>query len=153
MDVAELTSDLATKGSALDGRIWEIDEQAHVVLVADHQRLTQAMMNLMRNAVEHTPRASKLALGSQVEGDDAGGWVRLWVRDEGPGIALEDQERLFERFARGRIGKRTTGGAGLGLSIVKAIAEAHGGTVEVESLPGRGSKFSLVVPLDPRRDN
>jgi signal transduction histidine kinase len=153
MDVAELTSDLATKGSALDGRIWEIDEQAHVVLVADHQRLTQAMMNLMRNAVEHTPRASKLALGSRVEGDDGGGWVRLWVRDEGPGIALEDQERLFERFARGRIGKRTTGGAGLGLSIVKAIAEAHGGTVEVESLPGRGSKFSLVVPLDPRRDN
>ncbi len=150
LDVAELTADLASKGNALDGRVWQIDEEAHVVLVADHQRLTQAMMNLMRNAVEHTPKSSVLALGSRVEGSDTVDSVRLWVRDEGPGIAAEDQERLFARFARGRIGKRTTGGAGLGLSIVKAIAEAHGGTVEVESQPGQGSTFSVLIPLEAR---
>jgi signal transduction histidine kinase len=152
LDVAELTFDLARKGNALDGRDWQIDEEAHVVLVADHQRLTQAMMNLMRNAAEHTPKTSNVALGSALQHTEMGDSVRLWVRDEGPGIAAEDQKRLFERFARGRIGKRTTGGAGLGLSIVKAIAEAHGGAVEVESQPGQGSKFILVIPLETRGD-
>lgn len=150
LDVGELTTDLASKGSALDGRVWHLDERAHLVLVADQQRLTQAMMNLMRNAIEHTSPDTKVALGSRVQLSESGPAVRLWVRDEGPGIGPEDRERLFERFARGRIGKRATRGAGLGLSIVKAIAEAHGGTVEVESDLGRGSRFSLVIPLNAR---
>jgi signal transduction histidine kinase len=148
VDIGELTTDLASKGNALDGRVWRLDEEAHLVLVADHQRLTQAMMNLMRNAVEHTSPDTKVALGSRVQFLESGPVVRLWVRDEGPGIPVDERERLFERFARGRIGKRVTGGAGLGLSIVKAIAEAHGGTVEVESDLGRGSRFSLVIPLN-----
>ncbi|HKX76503.1 MAG TPA: HAMP domain-containing sensor histidine kinase [Acidimicrobiia bacterium] len=144
-DVAEFTQELATKGAMLDGRSWAIDDQAHVVMVGDRQRLTQAMMNLMRNAIEHSGPEVAVALGSRSAGNE----LRLWVRDEGPGIAPEDRDRLFERFARGKRGRRTTGGAGLGLAIVRAIAEAHGGTVELESSPGEGSRFTLTVPLQP----
>jgi two-component system OmpR family sensor kinase len=70
------------------------------------------------------------------------------VSDRGPGIPAVDRDRLFDRFARGQGGRRVTGGAGLGLAIVKSIAEAHGGTVEVDSIVGLGTTFTLVIPLD-----
>lgn len=72
--------------------------------------------------------------------------VRLWVRDEGPGVAEADQSRIFERFARGSGGKRRSEGAGLGLAIVEAIAEAHGGRVELWSRPADGARFTVVIP-------
>jgi signal transduction histidine kinase len=81
--------------------------------------------------------------------------VRLWVRDTGCGIAAEDQERIFERFARGQGSLHTAvgeearprpEGSGLGLAIVKSIAQAHGGRVWVESVPGHGSLFTLELP-------
>jgi two-component system sensor histidine kinase FlrB len=85
--------------------------------------------------------------------DGAGGNARFEVRDSGPGISLEDQARLFERFFVGE-GDRA-GGVGLGLPTALAIAQAHGGGIEVDSAPGAGSRFSLVVPLararKPRR--
>ena len=71
----------------------------------------------------------------------------MWVRDTGPGIAPRDQERVFERFARASAQARRSEGAGLGLAIVRAIAEAHGGRVELESRLGHGSTFTLVLPL------
>lgn len=145
MDVAEFTQELAAKASALDGRTWKVDDVAHVVMVGDRQRLTQAMMNLMRNAVEHTAPEVPVALGSNA----SGGYVRLWVRDEGPGIHPEERERLFERFARGRTGRRTTGGAGLGLAIVKTIVNAHGGRIDLESNLGEGSRFTVLFPTEP----
>jgi len=73
--------------------------------------------------------------------------VRLWVRDEGPGVSASDRERIFARYARGEAPSQTSGeGAGLGLSIVRAIAEAHVGRVELDSRPGIGSTFTIVVP-------
>jgi signal transduction histidine kinase len=73
--------------------------------------------------------------------------ARFWVRDSGPGIKGEDQERVFERFSRGG-GARPSEGAGLGLAIVQAIAQAHHGRVDLKSRPGTGSTFTVIVPTD-----
>jgi signal transduction histidine kinase len=98
-------------------------------------------MQLAANAAVHTHEGDAIAFGSAVEAAEA----RFWVRDEGPGIAPEDQEAIFERFQR-RGADRRADGAGLGLPIVRAIAEAHGGRVELESAPGAGALFTVVVP-------
>ena len=82
-----------------------------------------------------------------VSGADEGAWVTLSVRDEGPGIAAEDQHRVFQRFWRGdQRQARAEGRSGLGLTIVRQIAEAHGGRVELESELGAGSTFTLRLP-------
>lgn len=117
LDVSDFTADLAAKASALSGeRRWEIAESAEIVMDADRQRLTQALMNICRNAVEHSDAGSRIVLGSRVEGEE----VVLWVQDEGEGIAFAEQERIFERFARGRGGRRSDG-AGLGLADRKSV--------------------------------
>ncbi|MDQ3782477.1 MAG: ATP-binding protein, partial [Actinomycetota bacterium] len=130
--------------SALSDRAWVVEEAADTVIHADRHRLNQAAMNLMRNALEHTPASAATWIGSST----GNGTARLWVRDDGPGIPVEEQGRLFDRFARGKVGRRTTGGAGLGLAIVKAIAEAHRGRVSVDSAPGRGTVFTISLPVD-----
>jgi signal transduction histidine kinase len=75
------------------------------------------------------------------------GEARLWVRDSGPGVPTDQQERIFERFARSGDNVRRSEGAGLGLAIVRAIAEAHGGRVELNSQEGMGSVFTVVLPV------
>ena len=74
------------------------------------------------------------------------------MNDSGPGVSEDDRPRIFQRFARGGAGGRGSDGAGLGLAIVHAIAVAHGGDVQLDSAPGHGSAFSVVIPLvrDPR---
>ena len=144
LDLACLTRDVAAKGDSLGDRPWVVEEVADVELIADRQRMTQAIMNLMRNALEHTPDGTPVSVGSRVVGDTA----RIWVKDAGPGIPVEDRERLFERFSRGGKGRRSGSGAGLGLAIVKSIAEAHDGTVELETAVGLGSTFTLVLPIN-----
>jgi signal transduction histidine kinase len=144
IDVGEFTEEIAAKSRALSRkRRWQMAESAPVVLVADRQRLTQALMNLADNAVTHSNADSTITLGSRAAEDT----VYFWVKDDGPGIGLTDQQRIFERFARGRSGRRPTEGAGLGLAIVKAIVEAHGGKVNVTSAPGEGSTFTLALPI------
>jgi signal transduction histidine kinase len=91
----------------------------------------------------HTTESDVIALGSAL----TKGKARFWVRDTGAGIPSDQQSRIFERFARGE-GRRRSEGAGLGLSIVRAIAEAHGGSVKLSSQPGRGSTFSIIIPFD-----
>jgi signal transduction histidine kinase len=144
VDLSSLTEDLHAKATALGPRAWEIDEIGRGMVVADRQRLTQAVMQLAQNATEHTAPGSEIALGSAV----AGGHASLWVRDSGTGIPGEDQERIFQRFARTGNGRRSSAGAGLGLAIVRAIAEAHHGTVEVDSHAGVGATFTVVIPVD-----
>jgi signal transduction histidine kinase len=117
-----------------------------VVISADADRLGQAIVNLATNAVRHTAPGDVIELGAAVDGERA----RLWVRDEGAGIAPEEQQRIFRRFARGR--DRLTiasEGTGLGLAIVDAVVVAHGGRTELESVLGEGSTFSLVIPIEP----
>lgn len=142
VDLGDLTREILDKARVLGARTWVLDAAADVPIEADAQRLTQAMLQLSENAVRHTSPGSRISIGSAL----VDGSVRLWVTDTGSGVAAEDRERIFERFVRGRAGRRRGEGSGLGLSIVGAIADAHGGTVEVESPPGAGATFTIVIP-------
>lgn len=145
MELGSLTEELYAKAKALAFRDWHLEAKALGRIVADRQRVTQAIVNLAQNATQHTTDGDVIALGSSLTDSDA----RLWVCDTGEGIALADQKRIFERFARGSSGRRRRSeGAGLGLAIVRAIAEAHGGRVELISRPGGGSTFTIVIPLE-----
>jgi two-component system OmpR family sensor kinase len=142
VDVATLTNELHEKASALGPRAWRIDAVGRGIIVADRQRLTQAVVQLAQNAVEHTGAGAEIGLGSRV----SPGQARFWVRDTGSGVAPGDRERIFERFERG--GEANHEGAGLGLAIVSAIARAHGGRPELEGAAGAGATFSITVPTD-----
>jgi len=144
VDLRSLTEDLHAKATALATRDWQLEGAGQGMIVADRQRLTQAIMQLAQNATEHTTDRATIGLGSAVVNDRAS----LWVRDSGSGIPPEDQDRIFQRFARTGDGRRGSAGAGLGLSIVRAIAEAHHGTVDVNSRPGVGATFTVVIPVD-----
>jgi PAS domain S-box-containing protein len=116
----------------------------------DADRIGQAIDNLLTNAIKFTPEGGRV----QLRVINQGGHAIVAVEDTGMGIPQEDQERLFERLYRAS--SATEGhvpGTGLGLTIVKAIAEAHGGHVEVESEPGEGSIFRIVLPLQPAGSN
>ena len=144
IELGALTDDLLEKATALGKRRWQLEARGEAVIVGDRQRLTQALMGLAQNAVQHTSDGDPVWLGSDVDQHEA----RLWVRDSGPGVAPDDQERIFSRFARASASRRRSEGAGLGLAIVRAIAEAHGGRVLLSSRPGDGATFTLVIPLE-----
>jgi signal transduction histidine kinase len=144
LDLAEFTDEMAAKAAAFGGQVVTVEERAHAVITADRQRLVQAVLNLIRNAVEHTPAGTPILVGSRL----TDGTAQIWVTDRGPGISVGDQARLFERFARGANGRREAGGAGLGLAIVKAIAEGHGGRVDVASIVGMGTTFTVTIPTE-----
>jgi signal transduction histidine kinase len=144
VELGALTDELLDKATALGDRQWQLESRGEAIVVGDRQRLTQAVMGLAQNAVQHTSAGDPIWLGSDAEHGEA----RLWVRDSGPGVAAEDQERIFDRFARASASRRRSEGAGLGLAIVRAIAEAHGGRVALSSRPGDGAMFTVVIPLE-----
>jgi signal transduction histidine kinase len=143
VDVGPLTREIQEKTAGLGPRDWRVEEAGTGLIVADRQRLTQAVMQLAQNAVQHTEEGDIVAIGSAV----SNGQARFWVRDSGPGIPLEDQEKIFERFARSK-GARRSEGAGLGLAIVRVIAQAHHGSLELRSRPGAGATFTIAIPAD-----
>jgi signal transduction histidine kinase len=143
VEVGALTDELAQKVAALAPGRTDVEQRGRGIVVADRQRLTQAVLQLADNAVRHSGDTTPISLGSSVAGDEA----RVWIRDLGPGVPLEAQATIFDRFRRGTRGSRSEG-SGLGLAIVKVIAEAHGGRVELESAPGEGATFTIVVPVD-----
>lgn len=116
-------------------------------VVGDRRRLEQALLNLVANAQKFSPSGRDVTIGVARDVDPSR--VRWTVSDEGPGIAPQDQVRLFERFFVGAPDGSGRGGAGIGLPTALAIAQAHGGTIEVDSELGRGSIFHLVVRADP----
>ncbi len=142
VEVDRLTDEVFDKARPLADRDWRVDGRAEVTVELDAQRLTQAWLQLIANAVKFTTPGQTVAIGSRT----GGGAVELWVRDSGPGIAPEDTQRIFERFVRAETG-RGVEGSGLGLAIVRAIAEAHGGTVRVASTPGQGATFVIELPV------
>ncbi|CAL9482799.1 Adaptive-response sensory-kinase SasA [Nocardiopsis dassonvillei] len=142
VSLAELTSDIDAHVRRLGDREWRLEAMAEGEWRLDAQRVTQAMVQLAANAVRYSGPGSAIRIGSLVDGPD----VLFWVTDEGPGIAPEEQGRIFGRFSRGGAARAGGGGAGLGLAIVRAIAEAHRGRVDLRSEPGRGSTFTLVIP-------
>lgn len=116
-------------------------------LVADPQRLGQAVRNLLVNAIKHTGKGTRI----RVMAETTAGHLRCTVTDTGPGIARDEQSKLFTRFASLERGQER--GAGLGLFIAKAIVEAHGGEIGVTSELGRGSTFWFTIPLDVKQAN
>jgi signal transduction histidine kinase len=146
IEISDLTTELLVKARALASRTWTLDACAEGTVMLDPQRVTQAVLNLARNAVEQTTSEDEVTIGSAMDGPT----LRLWVRDSGPGVHPADRERIFERFARGGSGRRRSDGAGLGLAIVAAVAAGHGGSVELESAPGHGAQFTIVLPIGDR---
>jgi two-component system OmpR family sensor kinase len=144
IDLGPFAHELRDKASALAPRRWKVDHASDGSFIGDRHRLTEAMMNLAHNAVQHTAEHEAIAIGTSLDQDG----VRVWVRDSGYGIAVSDQARIFDRFTRGRDAHRRYRGGGLGLAIVRAIAEAHGGYVEVDSRLGEGSMFTIVIPIE-----
>lgn len=127
----------------------EVDRDLQPVL-ADRQRLAQVLANLVRNAVRHTPRGGLVAVRAAPR-DSA--FAVIIVEDTGEGIPAEDLERIFERFQRVESARdRGSGGAGLGLAIVRELVTAMGGEVTAESVIGRGSRFWFTLPLAAATD-
>jgi two-component system OmpR family sensor kinase len=141
VDVDEFTHAIAAKARGLGDRDWQIDEVGQGVARFDAQRLTQAVLQLADNAVKHTDAGGVIAIGSAI---DAAA-LRLWVRDTGDGVPEADRQAIFERFTRSSV-RDGDEGFGLGLSIVKAIVEAHGGEVHVRDALPRGAVFEMSLP-------
>ncbi len=139
----EVAAAIAPMAAARDQPVQlELPDEATPV-TGDRRRLEQALLNLAANAQKFSPSAAEVTLRVARDGDT----VTWSVTDRGPGIAPEEQARLFERFFVGSSDRSgAAGGAGIGLPTALAIAQAHGGTIEVESTVGEGSTFHLVVP-------
>jgi signal transduction histidine kinase len=131
-------------------RRWRLDPAEPATVVGDADRLGLALDALVENAVKHTVPGDEIRLGAKRQGEH----VAIMVADSGAGMPADHLDRIFERFAR--LDQARTrdkgGGVGLGLAIVKAIVQAHGGTVGVQSSPGAGSVFQLLLPLAPAPD-
>jgi signal transduction histidine kinase len=129
---------LDSKGQRL---ATELPREADRVL-ADERRTSQVLANLISNASKYAPEGTRVA----VRAVSTDGFVRVTVNDEGPGIPLDEQNRLFERFFRSRTVREQAGGLGLGLAICRAIVHAQGGEIVIESTPGQGTSVHFTLP-------
>ena len=129
---------LESKGQEL---VRVLDADADRVL-ADERRTTQVFANLISNASKYAPEGTHVTVSAK----SVDGYVRITVADEGPGIPLDEQNRLFQRFFRSRTVREQAGGLGLGLSICRAIVHAQGGDISIESTPGRGTSVHFTLP-------
>ena len=115
-------------------------------LHGDERKLKQVMLNLLSNAVKFTPDGGSIGVRARAAGEG----VEISVTDTGVGIAPEDRAAVFEEFKQvGKDSARKAEGTGLGLALTKKFVELHGGTVRLESAPGRGSSFTISLPLAP----
>ncbi len=145
LETAELLAEMASLYQAVaedEGKCLCREAAAAATLRGDRKRLLQALGNLVENALRHTPRGGTITLAGQMEGAE----YVFTVRDTGSGIAAEHLPHIFDRFYRADPARHDAG-VGLGLSIVQAIARAHGGRVTAESKLGCGSTFRLIIPL------
>ena len=145
VEVGGLVERVVGKARGLGDRHWVVDAAPRETVPVDEQRVTQALVQLAQNAAKHTGPGDEVGIGASV---DAGS-VEFWVRDSGPGVPEHAKDRIFDRFVR----LRTDGGEGfgLGLSIVSAIAEAHGGSVRVEDVAPQGARFVVRLPAVERQ--
>jgi signal transduction histidine kinase len=140
VEVGDLLRICAKRWRATAPREWSVDVPVEGTIVGDEERLALALDCLVENAVKATGEGDRISIACRADGET----VCLEVADSGVGISEEEQRRVFERFSRvGRSEGKTNGGTGLGLAIAKAVVEAHGGTLELESEPGRGSSFHI----------
>jgi len=158
VDLLALAADAVADASAVapDRRIELVlgpgdGQPGHApVVLGDEQRLRQVLANLVDNALRHTPAGSPVEVRVGEAALDGRPGAAVEVVDHGPGLTPEQTERVFERFYRADPARSGgDGGTGLGLSIVAALVAVHGGTVQVDSVPGRGARFRVVLPLAP----
>jgi len=127
------------------GQRITVDGQEDLIVEGDHVFLRQALVNIIHNAIKYSPVGQTISVRVM---PGIGSFVAIEVHDDGPGIPAEDQPRVFDRFYRvDKARWRESGGAGLGLSIVKWAVEAHGGVVTLESEPGEGCTFRISLPV------
>jgi len=143
--VSEVHAQAKTITIAKDIRVC-VSTDSEVVVMGDRLRLRELLLNLVDNGVKYTPEGGEMTIS--LERDD--GRIKLRVMDNGIGIAPDDQAHIFDRFFRvDKARSREAGGSGLGLSICKWIVEAHGGEISVESDLGKGSAFTVTLPVAP----
>jgi two-component system OmpR family sensor kinase len=145
------------RDAAADANAAAPDREVTLALAGRHiaqgdaSQLRQVLANLMRNALTHTPAGSPIELSIEDSVEDSGGYVRVVVRDHGPGLPDAAGANVFERFWRAEGGReRGKAGAGLGLAIVAAIVDAHDGRVSATNAPGGGAAFAFEIPAAPR---
>ncbi len=139
--LAELLNDLTIRYDSVVCLNYH-EDKLNLIVNVDKDRMLQVLINLIQNALEFSPPGSPVEVGIEQQQD----MVRVWVRDEGSGIKPEHLNNIWNRFYKVAQGAGN-GGSGLGLSIVKEIIERHGGRVDVQSVPGKGSCFSVLIPL------
>ena len=123
-------------------------DNQEIIAYCDPHLLEQAVINLIDNAIKYSNNEGAI----RIKSDQIGSEIIIEVQDQGIGIAQSHLPRLFERFYRvDKARSRNLGGTGLGLAIVKHIAQVHGGYVTVDSILGRGSTFSIHLPISPHR--
>jgi two-component system OmpR family sensor kinase len=138
--VADAAFDATLPGS---GRLITTELAPHAIVLGDEPRLRQVVANLVANALAYTPPDAAISLVVTAGADVC----TLEVMDQGPGMTAEQASHVFDRFYRCDDGRsRNDGGSGLGLSIVASILDAHGGAVSVETAPGEGARFRVVLP-------
>ena len=146
VDLARLVEEVYEQGKVLAGTraiTLSLGRMEPISVQGDDERLKRVLLNLLDNGIKYTPAGGHVTLSLERTGEEA----RLKVKDTGIGLSAEEQDRVFERFYRSAEGRSSgEGGAGLGLCIARSIVEAHGGRIEVESSPGLGSTFTVVLP-------
>lgn len=145
LDLSRLVADAVHDARAVQpDRPLVLDAPEPVHVDADDARLRQVLANLVGNALHHTPAGTPVRVVVRAEAGSA----LVEVSDDGPGMSPEVAEHVFERFYRADASRtRASGGSGLGLSIVAALVQAHGGRVELETAPGRGARFRVLLPV------
>jgi signal transduction histidine kinase len=139
LDVGRIARDAAETAALTSGYSVVSRTEAGLSVIGDPERLRQALDNLIGNGIGHSREGGEVTVSTAARG----GSIAIEVADEGDGIPAADLERMFEPGVRLTTDRP---GSGLGLAVVRAIARAHGGEVEVESTPGQGSTFRLVLP-------
>lgn len=149
LDLAVLVRDIYDQTGILADKqniMLDLGPVASVVIQGDHDRLRRLVLNLVDNGIKYTPAGGRVTISLQRNGP----WASLRVSDTGIGLTPEEEERVFQRFYRATDARaRSQEGSGLGLCIAISIAEAHGGKIQVESDPKRGSTFTVLLPLEP----
>jgi len=142
VDIADLIKESARRAELLDPeRKIKVEIEKDCVIQGEGERLQQMMNNLVDNALYHSGREAAITLGCKRDGNQ----IRIWVKDNGKGINEQELPFVFERFWRSP-SSSSTRGSGLGLSIVKAVVENHGGQIEVQSTLNKGTNFIITIP-------
>ena len=148
VELDHFIADVVLRWRPAADRCWQLGTLDPAIALADVERLGLAVDALLENAIQHTEPDDLIRL-SVAASDDGSGRASILVQDTGTGIAADELPHIFERFSTGSPTVAGRRGTGLGLSLVQAVAQGHGGEVRATSVPGLGSKFEIILPVSP----